>query len=177
MQKHKLIASYLLILVVAFSRLLPHPMGFTPVGALGLFSGAYMSNKWSWAIPLVALLIGDVITGLYHSTIMLSVYIGFALSVCVGKLLLSKRRSLFRMGSAIFISALIFFILSNASSWWVYYPHTSDGLLLCYINGLPYFGRSILADTFYGIILFGAYEGFQYRYLNLNKDDAKAIPN
>lgn len=173
MQKQNLIASYLLLLIVAFSRLAPHPMGFTPIGALGLFSGTYMNNKWSWTIPLLALLIGDAITGFYNSIIMLFVYIGFALSACVGKLLLSKQRSFLRVGSAIFISALIFFILSNTSSWWVYYPHTADGLLLCYINGIPYFGRSILADMFYCAILFGAYEGFQY--WSLNKDDAKAI--
>lgn len=162
MKKQNMIASYLLVLVVAFSRLAPHPLGFTPIGALGLFSGTYMNNKWSWAVPLVALLIGDAITGFYNSLIMISVYIGFAVSACIGKALLSKKRTVTRMGSAIFISALIFFILSNTSSWWVYYPHTVEGLMLCYINGIPYFGREILADTFYCAILFGAYEYFKH---------------
>jgi len=162
MKKQNLIASYLLVLVVAFSRLAPHPFGFTPIGALGLFSGTYMHNRWSWCVPLVALLIGDAITGFYNSIVMISVYIGFAISACIGKALLRKKRTFTRMGSAIFISALIFFILSNTSSWWVYYPHTVEGLLLCYINGIPYFSRALLADTFYCAILFGTYEYFQH---------------
>lgn len=173
MKKQNLIASYLLVLVVAFSRLAPHPLGFTPIGALGLFSGTYMDNRWSWCVPLVALLIGDAITGFYNSIVMISVYIGFAISACIGKALLRKKRTFTRMGSAIFISALIFFILSNTSSWWVYYPHTLDGLLLCYINGIPYFGRAMLADTFYCAILFGAYEYFQ-RW-SLRSSNAKTI--
>ncbi len=158
MKKRNLITSYLLILLVAFSRLAPHPLGFTPIGALGLFSGAYMNNRWSWAVPAIALFIGDVITGLYNSLIMTSVYFGFVLSSCIGRALLGKKRSFVRIGTAIFVSALIFFIVSNTSSWWVYYPHTLDGLSLCYINGIPYFGRAILADTFYCAILFGGYE-------------------
>ena len=175
MQKQNLIACYLLVLIVAFSRLMPHPMGFTPIGALGLFSGSYMKSKCSWLVPLAALLIGDVIMGFYHSIIMLSVYTGFAVSAFVGKILLGKKRSFVRVGSAIFISSLIFYILSNASSWWIYYPRTSDGLLLCFINGLPYFGRDILANTFYCAILFGAYEGFQH--WSSNKHNAKPISN
>lgn len=173
MTKENLIASYLLVLLVAFSRLAPHPLGFTPIGALGLFSGTYMNNRWSWVVPLIALLIGDAITGFYNSLIMISVYIGFAASACVGKILLSKTRTFTRMGSAIFVSALIFFILSNTSSWWVYYPHTADGLLLCYLNGIPYFGRAILADLFYCTILFGAFEWFQH--WTLQRSDAKTI--
>lgn len=165
MNKQNLIASYLLVLLIAFSRLAPHPSGFTPIGALGLFSGAYMKQRWSWTVPLTALLIGDAITGFYNSLIMISVYIGFAASACVGRILLGKKRTITRMGSAIFVSALIFYILSNASSWWVYYPHTVDGLLLCYINGIPYFGRALLADAFYCCILFGAYEWFQHMTL------------
>lgn len=166
MKKQNLLAAYLLICIVGLSRLLPHPMGFTPIGALGLFSGAYMNRRWSFAVPIIALFIGDAITGFYNTLIMLCVYIGFAIAALIGKILLHKKRSFALIGTAIFISALIFFILTNTASWWVYYPHTIDGLLLCYINGLPYFGRTILADLFYCTILFGAYEIFQHWFLN-----------
>ncbi len=175
MQKKNLLAVSLLIILVAFSRLIPHPSGFTPIGALGLFSGAYMNYRWSWAVPLMALLICDVFIGFYSAIIMLSVYIGFAASACIGKLLLSKKRTFLNMGSAIFVAALIFFILSNASFWWVYYPHTIDGLLLCYVNGIPYFGKALFADIFYCSILFGAYEGFQHWPLSSNDTTVKII--
>lgn len=166
MNKQNMLATYVLVLLVAFSRLAPHPLGFTPVGALGLFSGAYMNKRWSWSVPLVALLVGDAIVGFYNTLIMLSVYTGFAISAIIGKVLLRDRRTMVRMGTAIIISSSIFFILSNTSSWWVYYPHTMDGLLLCYLNGVPYFGREVLANLFYCAILFGAFEYFQHRSIS-----------
>ncbi len=173
MMKHNLIAIYVLVLLVAFSRLAPHPLGFTPIGALGLFSGAYMDKRWSWGIPLIALLIGDAISGFYNVLIMLSVYTGFAISACIGRFLLSKKRTLARMAAAILASSTMFFILTNSSSWWVYYPHTLDGLLSCYLNGIPYFGRDILANMFYCAILFAAYEYFKG---NVEREpDAKSI--
>ena len=162
----KILAIYLLVLIVALSRLLPHPAGFTPIAALGLFSGAYMHSKWSWAVPVLALLIGDVIIGGYNMLIMSTVYISFAITAVLGRVLLNKKRNPVRIGLATFTSALIFFILSNASSWWVFYPHTTDGLLLCYINGLPYFGRGLLGDLFYAVLLFGTYEWCHHYYSN-----------
>lgn len=161
-----MLASYLLIVFIALSRLIPHPAGLTAIGALGLFSGAYMHHRWSWAVPVSALLIGDAIIGFYNPIIMLTVYIGFAISAVVGKLILGKKSSLNRIGVAIFVAALIFFILSNTASWWVFYPHTIEGLLLCYINGLSYFGVGILGDVFYCTILFGTYQGLQRYYSN-----------
>lgn len=164
--KKNILAIYLLILIIGLSRLLPHPAGFTPIGALGLFSGAYMHSKWSWTVPILTLLIGDLIVGTYNILIMSSVYISFAITALLGRVVLQKKRSPVRIGLTIFISALIFFLISNASSWWVYYPHTSDGLLLCYINGLPYFGRGLLGDLFYTSILFATYEWCHYYYSN-----------
>ena len=36
---------YILIVLTIIIRLLPHPFGVTPVGALGLFAGSYCSPK------------------------------------------------------------------------------------------------------------------------------------
>ena len=52
----KLIVTFaVLAVVVAMARLVPYPyrpFNFAPVGALGLFAGAYAKTKWSWAFPL-----------------------------------------------------------------------------------------------------------------------------
>lgn len=162
MRKYNLLFIYSIILLGAFSRFIPHPPGFTPIGALGLFSGTYINKQWAWLIPITILLIGDVITGFYEPIIMLSVYISFAFTACVGRLLLSRRLTVTYMVMAILIAESVFFILSNASVWWVYYPRSADGLLLCYINGLPYLWRGVLADMFYCAVLFGGYEYFRH---------------
>lgn len=158
MQKKILLANYLLILAIAFSRLLPHPMGMTPVGALGLYAGAYLNHRWAWTVPLIALLIGDAINGFYNIVILIAVYCGFAISAIIGMVLLKRKRSLARISAAIFIAELVFFLFSNTASWWVFYPHSFDGLLICYLNGLPFLGSSVLASFMYCAILFGGYE-------------------
>src|SRR5688572_22104867 len=70
---------YALIILAAVMRILPHPLNFTPIAALGLFAGAYAGGRLAWAVPLAALLIGDVFTGFYNPVVMACVYVGFAL--------------------------------------------------------------------------------------------------
>ena len=149
---------YGLIVLVAVSRLLPHPMGVTAVGALGLFSGAYLSKRIAWTVPLIALLIGDLISGFYSPVVMVFVYSGFAVSAIIGRWLLMKQRTPSRLGGSVLLGAISFYLLSNFGMWIAAYPHTIDGLILCYVNGLPYLARSLLGDAFYTVLLFGSFE-------------------
>ncbi|HRA74255.1 MAG TPA: hypothetical protein PLB11_15700, partial [Flavobacterium sp.] len=50
------------ILVVAISRLLPHPYNFTPIGAIALFGGTFLKDKkMAFGLPLAALLVSDLL--------------------------------------------------------------------------------------------------------------------
>ncbi len=55
------------IAAAAALRLVPHPPNFTPVGAMALFSGAYLGRRGliAFAAPLGALLLSDAILGFY----------------------------------------------------------------------------------------------------------------
>lgn len=147
----------LLIIIVATMRMLPHPDNFTPVGALGLFAGAFLSQRAAWLVPLGALLLGDAVIGFYALPVMLMVYLGFAAGTLTGRIFLAQRRSPARLLGAVFVSALIFYLLSNFAVWWLYYPNTWAGLVACYTSALPYFGRSLLGDLLYSGLLFGAF--------------------
>ena len=51
-----------LILIVAFSRLIPHYPNFTPLCAIALFGAKYFNNKYlAYVLPLFALWLSDVI--------------------------------------------------------------------------------------------------------------------
>ena len=52
---------YLLIALTIAFRLIPHPFNLAPIGALGLFAGAYCSPKFAWIVPLIALAIGRTV--------------------------------------------------------------------------------------------------------------------
>ncbi len=154
---------FLLILIVAFSRLVPHPLNFTPIGALGLFAGAYLLDRRSWMLPLCALLLSDFFIGFYEPVAMIFVYLGFALSAFLGRFLLSEKRVATRLGGAALCSAIMFFILSNFGTWLsgTLYPMSLAGLIQCYVMAIPFFGNTLLGDLFYTAMLFGIFEGTQ----------------
>ncbi len=155
---------YFLIVLVVLTRLLPHPMNVTPIGALGLFSGAYLLNRWSPLVPLAALLISDCWLGFYTPIIMLSVYASFALSAVLGRFMLVKKITVMRVACGAFGSATILFVLSNATVWatGLYYPLTLDGLVACFILAIPFYGNTIIGDLFYAMVLFGSYEAIKH---------------
>ena len=164
MNRSSLKVVYLLIALVGAARLLPHPENFAMVGALALFAGAYLPTRIAWLVPLGALLIGDAVIGFYNGVVMVGVYVGFAMSAMVGRAVLSQRRTTFRLGGSVLASALLFFLVSNFGVWLVAYPNTFAGLVSCYVNAIPFFGRSLLGDLIYSALLFGAYEGLKHYF-------------
>ena len=67
-----------LILLLAFSRLLPHPPNFTPIVAVAIMSGYFFKNiKLSFVILLISMLLVDVFIGFYKH--MLFVYLSLFL--------------------------------------------------------------------------------------------------
>ena len=115
MTKHKNLFILILVLLAVFSRLIPHPLNFTPIGALGLFAGAYIIDKRVWLLPVCALLLSDFFVGFYEPIGMLFVYLGFALSAFIGRLLLTDKRTSLRLGGAALSSATLFFKIGRAS--------------------------------------------------------------
>jgi len=148
---------YVFLTLAALLRLVPHPWNITPIASIGLFAGSWCDRRVAWLMPLIPLLIGDLITGLYDPLIMLFVYAGIGLSAVVGRLFLSRKRNILRFAGAISVNALIFYLLSNFPVWWVYYPHSITGLLECYIKAIPYLGYSVMGDSLFVTLIFGTH--------------------
>ncbi|GAA4718995.1 hypothetical protein H9L13_08110 [Sphingomonas lutea] len=146
------------IVAAAALRLVPHPPNFTPIGAMALFSGAYLGRKGAIALaaPLGALLLSDLILGFYAG--MATVYFSTALVVLIGWLAL-QRRSLFRVAGAALASSIVFFVLTNFGMWLSsgYYPMTLAGLQACYVAAIPFFQNSVAGDLFFSGVLFGGF--------------------
>jgi hypothetical protein len=148
----------LLVVITAAMRFLPHLDNFSPIGALAIFSGAYITDKRYFILPLVVLFIGDAVTGFYSAYVMIAVYVGFACSAVLAKLMLKRSISAHRFLVATILGALAFYMISNVGMWWVAYPQTPVGLLQCWAEGLPFLARSLAGDLIYGAALFGAIE-------------------
>jgi hypothetical protein len=144
-----------LILAAAASRVIPHPPNFSPLTAMALLGGAYFAEKrWAFVVPLAALFISDVMIGLY--AIMPVVYGCFALIVCLG-FWLRTRRTAVPIACAVLAGSLLFFLITNFAvwAWGTLYPKTIEGLLTCYVAAIPFFGNTVLGDVAYSVTLFG----------------------
>jgi hypothetical protein len=145
------------ILVAAVLRLVPHPPNFTPIGAMALFSGAYLGRRTiAFAAPLCAMVLSDSVIGFYSGFWI--TYLAVALIVIVGWLAVS-RVSVMRVGAAAIASSALFFLVSNLGTWATsgMYPHTLAGLSACYVAAIPFFQNTVAGDLFYAALLFGGF--------------------
>ena len=148
--------TFVLILLAAAARLLPHPPNFAPVAAIGLFAGAAQGRRAAWVVPLAALLASDAFLGFYNPVGMLWNYLAFGACLLLGSGWLARRRSPGRIAGAVLTSSLAFFVLSNFGLWASgYYPRTWAGLVECYTAGLPFFRNTFASDALYSAALFG----------------------
>ncbi|HSV87774.1 MAG TPA: DUF6580 family putative transport protein [Bacteroidales bacterium] len=152
------------ILFAAIMRLVPHYPNFTPVGALALFAGAHLANRWlAFSIPIAALLVSDILLG-FHD-MMIPVYVSFVLMVAIGGLFRNNIRVL-TVGGGALAGSLVFFLLTNLAVWMsgTMYPTTLSGLVQCYVAAIPFFHMTILGDLFYSGVFFGGFYLVQQYY-------------
>ena len=146
------------ILIAVCFRLIPHPPNFTPVTSLALFSGIMFQRKWlSILVPIVAMLLSDLVLG--FGMISLWVYVAFMLVTISGWVL--KQMNV----KSILVSSMIFFIVSNLGVWVLGYPHTIEGLLMCYTLAIPFFGYSIIGDLCWGLLIKQSYKFIENKVL------------
>ncbi|MDP4579524.1 MAG: hypothetical protein NWS66_16225 [Saprospiraceae bacterium] len=177
-----------LILFAAFSRIIPHPHNFTPVGGIAVFGSYFLGRKiWAFLVPLFSLWLSDLFINniiypiqypQYYEGFTLFgsfwVYGSFLLMIPIAWGLLSTF-TLPRLALTGFSTASLFFLVTNFGSWLnnPIYPQNYSGLLTSYIAGLPFFQNTLLGDICYLVILFGATKVFGFSLKPLYEKQAK----
>ena len=153
----KNISIILVVLVAAISRFVPHPPNFTPIIAMGLFSGFYLKSnkKLALLLPLSAMFISDMFLGFY--SISLFVYSSLAVITAVGFLISNKNKFLTLFPAALG-SSLVFFIISNFGVFLIGYPNNLAGFIACYTAAIPFFHNTLFSAMLYSGILFISYD-------------------
>jgi len=166
----KEILPIILILILTFARLIPHPPNFTPIIAVAIMSGYFFKNiNLSFIVLLTAMLASDLYIGFYEN--MIFVYASLLL-ITFMFYKISKKISLRNLFIYSFSGSLIFFIISNFGVWAlgspglydVVYPKNLSGLIECYIIAIPFFG-----NTFLSTLIFAYPAIFIYQSANLRK--------
>ncbi len=150
--------TFALILLAALARVLPHPPNVAPITALALFGGVYLDRKHTFIVPLAAMFIADLFIG-FHST-MVWVYSSFIAIGCLG-LWLRNHQGVLTTVFASVAGSVLFFVVTNFGVWVTSlqaYPHTLQGLLLCYTAALPFFRNTLIGDAGYVLLMFGVFE-------------------
>ncbi len=131
-------------------RLLPHEANFTPTLAIALWVGAYAGRQVSLATIGLSMLVTDWIIG-FHA-VMPAVYAAILVSVLIGRRIIGSSAGLsrgIRVSGAVGLAAVLFFVITNAACWALWYPRTVDGLMTCYVNAVPFFRATALSTAVY----------------------------
>ena len=159
-----------LILFASFTRIIPHMPNFTPIGAMALFGGAYLSNKYyAFIIPILSLWLSDLIinnfilnyydqfTWFYPGFIWQ--YASFGIIILLGYFLL-KKITLKKVLMTSIGSSLVFFVITNFGVWATgsMYPLSIVGLISCFVLAIPFYKGTLLGFLFYSSFLFGVFE-------------------
>jgi hypothetical protein len=163
-----------LIVLAALSRLLPHPPNVAPITALALFGGAYLGRRWTFVVPIAAMLVSDLFLG--FSGISPWVYASFAAIAVIG-LRLQGNTGIAPVAVASLAGSTLFFIVTNFGVWLgsvQAYPHTIAGLAACYTAALPFYRNTVLGDAGYAAVLFGLYHlaGYALPSLRIRQSEA-----
>ncbi len=137
------------------THLLPHQMGVSTLGAVGMLAAAFLPRRLMLLPVLGTLLMSDAVTGFYGALAMTFVYLGHvgAAAVCAPILV---RRGPGRIIAAAMASAAVFYLVSNLATMAMgYFPNTASGWWACYAAGLPFLARGIAANLVFGGFAFG----------------------
>lgn len=165
---------FLLVIIAALYRIIPgRPFGFAPQWAMAVFAGAVIRDKkWAFIIPVLSMFISDLIYQVLYLGSMTNMpgfyegqwqnYVLFALLVFVG--LGIKKLNIIQIAAASLTAPTLYFLVSNFLVWasngatrGLDRPKTFSGLMLCYVDGVPFYRMSILATFVFSAILFGSY--------------------
>lgn len=155
--------------------------GFTPIGAMGLFGGAYFSSRRrAFLFPLLTLSISDLIINIFVFDGKYGVMYGgwyiiygiFVLVVLFGKWIIPKV-NIKNVILASVVAAVVHWLIADFTVWVgggtdvrTMAPLTRDwaGLLQCYAQGFPFMKNLLISNLGYGTILFGGFELAQLQY-------------
>ena len=171
----------IIILLAAFTRIMPHPPNFSPMAAIGLFGAAHFAKKWqAFFIPLIGIWVSDLVINNYvyssSSSNFVWFYSGFywqymsyILIIFAGLFIFNRGISLTKMFGGMISSSGIFFLVSNFGVWTggTMYPKNFGGLITCYAAGVPFIHNTIISDVLFTTVLFGTYYLLQVEYSSL----------
>tara|TARA_B110000967_G_scaffold161898_1_gene168235 strand:- start:2647 stop:3180 length:534 start_codon:yes stop_codon:yes gene_type:complete len=150
----------ILILLMVFSRLIPHPPNFTPIIAVAIMSGYLFKNLYlSISVLFFSMIVGDMFIGFYSNMFFVYFPLFIIAYFCFFKNNKINAKNLFIYGVS---SSLIFFIISNFGVWLSggMYEKNIAGLINCYIMAVPFLKNTIISTVLFSYLSFISVSAF-----------------
>ncbi len=159
--------AYLLLVLAILTRVMPHHgwLNFTAVGGALLYFGA--RRPWREMLaPLAALMVTDYCLTVFSYrysfvwTAYVTTWAWYVAVMALGFILLKTKTSWLRVGAAVVLGPMSFFLISNYSVWvgGTMYPRTLAGLATCYAAAIPFYRNDVLSTTIVAGLAFGVPE-------------------
>lgn len=157
-----------LALILIISRLVPHPPNFTAATAAIVFAAVSLRSWMSLVAILLSYWIADLIINnfMYSASSFQWITPGFywiAIPILASFVIIrfsnSKNMDPLAIFKNSFGASLLFFIISNLGVWLhsVNYSKDLNGLSLCYLNAIPFFGNELAGTLFYTSLIYCIY--------------------
>jgi len=154
-----MIVPFLWVLIGIIGRLIIHIPDVTPLTSLCLFAPTVFPKRQSFFILFLTLLVSDMCLHFLNHYPVFGSWTLFTYSGWIGiaffGFIFAKKPSLFRALLFTFYASLIFWIWTNFGTWCTtsIYPHTMQGLLACYIAGIPFLKNSVFGSLAWTSVL------------------------
>tara|TARA_Y100000590_G_scaffold80464_1_gene89367 strand:+ start:8320 stop:8835 length:516 start_codon:yes stop_codon:yes gene_type:complete len=155
-EKIFLFVGFFLLLIT--SRVFSDIPNFTPTLSLIIFASYYFRNLTiSSSIVLLSQIVSDIFIGFY--SYIFFVYGSFLVIIYIAPIIMKKLTTMSVLVTSV-ISPSIFFIISNFGVWFAGSLYTKDlnGLIECYVAGLPFYDESLLSTILFSYTIFIIYK-------------------
>ena len=152
--KNNLMIPVIMMTLLVISRMISDIPNFTATIALIMFTSYLIRDKFlSVLVILVSQIISDLYIGIYSS--MFFVYGAYVFIALLSPIIMNKLSFKSVLISSL-VTPTIFYIVSNFGVWITgsTYPLSLDGLIMCYVAGIPFFDETLLSTVVFSVTIY-----------------------
>ena len=152
--KNDLMIPIIMMPLLVISRMISDIPNFTATIALIMFTSYLIRDKFlSVLVILVSQIISDLYIGIYSS--MFFVYGAYVFIALLSPIIMNKLNFKSVLISSL-VTPTIFYIVSNFGVWITgsTYPLSLDGLIMCYVAGIPFFDETLLSTVVFSVTIY-----------------------
>ena len=152
--KNDLMIPIIMMTLLVISRMISDIPNFTATIALIMFTSYLIRDKFlSVLVILVSQIICDLYIGIYSS--MFFVYGAYVFIALLSPIIMNKLSFKSVLISSL-VTPTIFYIVSNFGVWITgsTYPLSLDGLIMCYVAGIPFFDETLLSTVVFSVTIY-----------------------